>query len=153
MFLSKKFLAYPKKDLMLKVLKAGLYTSIQDLGRKNYLKYGVPISGVMDQYAATKANLLLNNKQNCAVIECTQNGPDLLFKQPTQIAISGADMSAKINKLAITLNSSINIKAGDILNFGKLIYGYRTYIAVLPLIKNIFLIKLLRFTRVQNLNF
>jgi len=115
---------------MLKVLKAGLYTSIQDLGRCGFMKYGVPISGAMDQYAATKANLLLNNKPNFAVIECTQIGPKLLFNQATQIAICGANITANINQHKVSLNSLINIEVGDILNFGALIYGYRTYIAV-----------------------
>jgi len=115
---------------MLKVLKPGLYTSIQDAGRRYYLKYGVPVSGAMDHYAATKANLLLNNKPDCAVIECTQSGPELLFTQPTQIAICGADMSVKINDVKTPLNVCLNIKAGDKLSFGKLTYGYRTYIAV-----------------------
>jgi len=115
---------------MLKVLQPGIFTSIQDLGRFGYMKYGVPVSGVMDRFSATKANLLLNNHPNCSIIECTQSGPKLLFKKPTKIAIYGADMSATINDVPATLNTTITIKAGDILKFGKLTYGYRTYVAV-----------------------
>jgi len=115
---------------MLKVLKLGLYTSIQDLGRWGFMKYGVPVSGAMDQLSAVKANLLLNNNNNCALIECTQQGPKLLFTKTTQIAICGADMSAQINAIDAPLNTLLNIKANDILHFRKLKYGYRTYIAV-----------------------
>lgn len=115
---------------LLKVLKQGLYTTIQDLGRPGYREYGVPVSGAMDQNAAKKANLLLNNNPNDSVIECTQNGPKLLFTLPTQIAICGADIFARLNNEPIKLNSSIIIKQGDLLSFGKLLYGFRAYIAV-----------------------
>ncbi len=115
---------------MLKVVQTGLYTSVQDLGRLGYRKYGVPLSGVMDAYAARQANLLLNNAENCAVLECTQTGPTLLFTQPSQIAICGADMNARLNKGAVALNKTLRIQANDVLSFGKLEYGMRCYIAI-----------------------
>jgi len=115
---------------MLKVLQTGLYTSIQDLGRTGYRKYGVPVSGVMDAYSANQANLVLNNSLDCAVLECTQNGPKLLFTQATQIAICGADMKPQINEKRVDLNKPLAIQANDVLHFGKLQYGARIYIAV-----------------------
>lgn len=115
---------------MLKVLQTGLYTSIQDLGRTGYRKYGVPVSGVMDDYSANRANLILNNSLDCALLECTQSGPKLLFTQATQIAICGADMKAQINEKRVDLNKPLSIQANDVLHFGKLEYGTRTYIAI-----------------------
>jgi len=115
---------------MLKVLQTGLYTSIQDLGRRGYRKYGVPLSGVMDMHAANQANLLLNNKASCAVLECTQTGPTLLFTLSTQIALCGAQMNAQLNKQPVALNKILSVKANDILSFGKLKLGMRCYIAV-----------------------
>lgn len=115
---------------MLKVLETGLFTSIQDLGRKSYRKYGVPISGAMDAYVAKQANLLLNNTADCAVLECTQTGPTLLFTKATQIAICGAQMNAQLNEQSATLNKPISINARNILSFGKLQYGARCYIAI-----------------------
>lgn len=115
---------------MLKVLRTGLYSSIQDRGRTGYRKYGVPLSGVMDTYSASRANLLLNNTPNCAVIECTQNGPKLLFTKTTQIAVCGADMQVQLSGKSVDLNQPVVVKANDVLQFGKLQYGLRTYIAV-----------------------
>ncbi|MBT8273638.1 MAG: hypothetical protein KJO77_07525, partial [Bacteroidia bacterium] len=52
---------------MIKVLKTGLYSSIQDLGRPGFQIYGVPVSGVMDAYSAKMANILLGNNATDAV--------------------------------------------------------------------------------------
>ena len=61
------------------VKKAGFYTTVQDLGRLNAAQYGVPRSGVMDSFSAKKANLLLNNPADAAVLEITMTGPTLLL--------------------------------------------------------------------------
>ncbi|NMH88803.1 5-oxoprolinase subunit C family protein [Flavivirga algicola] len=116
---------------MVKVLKTGLYSTIQDLGRYGYQDYGVPYSGVMDIYSASMANILLGNDKHAAVIEMTMTGPALEFSCDTSICISGADMSPKLNGLPIKLNKQIPIKRGDLVSFGKLISGFRAYLAVL----------------------
>ena len=116
---------------MIRVLKSGFYTSVQDLGRMYFQEYGVPYSGVMDQYAARVANALLGNEENCAVMEITMTGPRLLFEHDTNICISGADMSPMLNNKFIKTNRSISIAAGDVLSFGGLKYGFRCYLAVL----------------------
>jgi biotin-dependent carboxylase-like uncharacterized protein len=116
---------------MIKVLKPGFYSSIQDLGRFGYQEFGVPYSGVMDKRAATLANALLGNNENDAVLEMTMTGAALQFRVDTCIAISGADMSAKLNDNAIQVNSMIFVKSNDVLSFGKLKHGFRCYLAVL----------------------
>ncbi|ULC58473.1 biotin-dependent carboxyltransferase family protein [Flaviramulus sp. BrNp1-15] len=115
---------------MIKVLKPGFYSTIQDFGRSGFQEFGVPYSGVMDKKAAALANALLGNNENDAVLEITMMGPTLQFKSQTYIAISGADMSAKINNQAIQLNKIISVKPDDVLSFGKLITGFRSYLAV-----------------------
>jgi len=115
---------------MLKVRKAGFFTSIQDGGRFGYRQMGVPISGVMDSYSASIANSLLENPESAAVMELTMTGPSLEFEQPTFIAISGADISPKLNEQLIRINQVHEVAKGDILSFGKLLYGFRAYLAV-----------------------
>lgn len=56
---------------MLKVLRAGFFTSIQDQGRFGFRHMGVPVSGVMDAYSASIANSLLENDESAAVMELT----------------------------------------------------------------------------------
>lgn len=115
---------------MVKVIKPGFYTTIQDLGRFGYQDYGVPVSGVMDQYSAQFANALLNNNEHDAVLEITMTGPTLVFQCHTLICISGADLSSKLNDLSIKVNTVIAVKPNDMLSFGKLNYGFRSYLAV-----------------------
>lgn len=115
---------------MITVLKSGILTTIQDLGRHGYRQFGVPLSGVMDIFSAEMANGLLNNESNDAVLEITMVGPKLQFNTDTQVAICGADVSPRLNAQAITNNRVYSITSGDILDFGKLKTGLRSYLAV-----------------------
>jgi biotin-dependent carboxylase-like uncharacterized protein len=115
---------------MLKVLKAGFYTSVQDSGRFYYRNKGVPVSGVMDEMSVFKVNSLLENEVSSAVLEITMTGPTLVFEEETYMALGGAKMSATLNNLPIQNYKVYQIKAGDILSFGKLEKGYRSYLGV-----------------------
>jgi len=121
---------------MISVLKSGFYTTIQDLGRFGCQDYGVPVSGVMDEYSAQFANAILNNDKNDAVLEVTMNGPTLQFDNHTMICISGADLSPTLNGKAIKLNTIITIEPNDVISFGKLNSGFRSYLAVKDGFKN-----------------
>lgn len=115
---------------MLKVLKAGFFTSIQDLGRFNHRKKGVPVSGCMDQQSVYKANALLENDANCAVLEFTMTGPSLLFEKDTFIVLSGAIISVTLNNEPVQNYKVYHVHKGDILSYGKLKKGFRTYLAI-----------------------
>ncbi len=114
---------------MIKVIDPGFYTSIQDLGRFGAQNFGVPISGCMDQCSADIANKIIGNNSLEALIELTMTGCCLKFENNTTIAITGSDMSPKLNGLSIDMFSVIEVKYGDILSFGRIKYGFRTYIA------------------------
>ena len=115
---------------MLKVLKSGFYTTLQDSGRFGFREYGGPISGAMDSYSNRFANTLLGNCPDAAVLEITMTGPQLQFLKPTYIAISGAEMYAALNDKAIKRNSVVSVNKSDILSFGRTELGFRTYLAV-----------------------
>ncbi|MDN3664104.1 biotin-dependent carboxyltransferase family protein [Algibacter miyuki] len=116
---------------MILVLKTGFYSSIQDFGRLGFQEFGVPYSGVMDRKAVRLANALLGNSENEAVIEMTMIGGTFQFTKSTCIAISGADMTPKLNNNRIRNYDFIAIKPGDVLSFGKAQAGFRCYLAVL----------------------
>ena len=115
---------------MLKVLKTGFFTTIQDLGRFGYRDKGVPISGAMDRFAVEKGNQLLENPTNAAVMEITMTGPTLQFEVPTYICLSGADISPSLNKQRIENYKVVKVSKGDTLSFGKLNSGFRCYLAI-----------------------
>jgi biotin-dependent carboxylase-like uncharacterized protein len=115
---------------MIEVLQSGLYSTIQDLGRFGYRNQGVPVGGVMDIISANMANLLLDNQLSDAVLEISLMGPKLLFNMNTLIAITGGYRSPKINGKTINNGKLIAIKKGDVLSFGNLLDGARSYVAV-----------------------
>lgn len=110
--------------------KAGLQTLIQDRGRIGYQSYGVPVSGVLDKKAASIANQLVGNPIENPVIEITLLGPTIEIEGDCQIAITGANLSPKINQQIIPLYTTINAKNGDKLSFGAIKSGCRAYLAI-----------------------
>jgi biotin-dependent carboxylase-like uncharacterized protein len=112
------------------ILSEGLHTSIQDLGRKGYRSYGVPISGAMDKYSAILANKLLNNDEKLPVMEMTLMGPKILFEDHSLIVITGADMSPELNGEPMKMNFVYEVKTSDVLSFGTLKTGARSYLGV-----------------------
>ncbi|WP_299335690.1 biotin-dependent carboxyltransferase family protein [uncultured Psychroserpens sp.] len=116
---------------MVEVLKTGFCDTIQDLGRIGYQAYGVPFSGAMDFYSASLANRILGNDNNAAVIESVMFGPKLRFSIATEICITGAYMNPMLNSEVVKHNVPISVEKGDVLQFGKLEYGFRVYVAVL----------------------
>ncbi|MGQ0517300.1 KipI antagonist, partial [Bacillus sp. D-CC] len=65
------------------VLHAGMFTTVQDLGRSHYQQYGVPVGGAMDQSALRMISMLVGNEENEAALEMTIMGPKLLIKKTT----------------------------------------------------------------------
>ncbi|WP_178988183.1 5-oxoprolinase subunit C family protein [Winogradskyella schleiferi] len=115
---------------MIKVLNSGFYATIQDQGRLGHRSYGVPDSGAMDSYSSEFANKLLGNNKEAAVLEMTMTGAELQFLKPTTIAITGAHMNPTLNGKTIEMFESILVEPNDVLSFGKLSNGFRTYVAV-----------------------
>jgi len=114
----------------IEVLQPGLFSTIQDLGRFGFQKFGVPHSGVMDRYAMRICNMILGNQEETSVLEITMQGPQLKFNAPTAICISGADLSPQLNENPIEQNSLIKIAKGDILKFGARKSGFRSYLGI-----------------------
>ena len=115
---------------MIKVIKEGLFSTIQDSGRFGYKNIGIPVSGSMDQASAKLANLLLGNDERSAVLEMTLLGPTLEFMNDTYISITGADMNPVLNKQKILLNKTLLINKGDILCLSHSTNGMRSYLGV-----------------------
>ena len=116
---------------MVKVLKPGFYSTIQDNGRFGYQEYGVPISGAMDRRAFNLANILLGNNKDLPAIEMTMMGGKLEFDCTSLICITGANMEPSVNGVSVMNNRVVTVKKGDVLSFGKLQSGFRCYLAVL----------------------
>lgn len=116
--------------MSMKILRPGLLTSLQDLGRFGYQKYGVIASGGMDPFALRLANLLVGNEENEAVLEITLMGPTLLVEQDMLLALTGGDTPARIGDAWLPLWRPVFVKKGSVITFGGSRSGCRTYMAV-----------------------
>ncbi len=114
------------------VLKAGTQTTVQDYpGRIGLWDVGVPPSGPMDNLAFQLANKLVGNSDNAAGLEITLTGPTLQFRNDAIIALTGAQMAATLDGKSINFWQAITVKAGSILELGKLSdAGMRSYLAI-----------------------
>ncbi|WNF35330.1 biotin-dependent carboxyltransferase family protein [Bacillaceae bacterium IKA-2] len=119
------------KKAIFEVVKPGLLTTVQDIGRYGYQQYGIVVSGAMDQFAHRLGNLLVGNEPTSATLEVTMMGPKLQVLEDTVIAITGANLSVTIDNQPIEPWKSLFVKKGEILSFGKPEQGVRAYIAVM----------------------
>lgn len=112
------------------VIHPGLLTTVQDLGRYGYQKYGIIVSGAMDAYSLRLANLLVGNKEGEAGLEITLMGPSLEIEKGTLLAITGGDLSPTINGEPIPMWRPVYLHKKSVLKFGACKSGCRSYLAV-----------------------
>ena len=112
------------------VKRAGLSDTIQDSGRMGFLKYAVPRSGFMDAQSAKKANSILGNDPNDAVLEMSIQGGIYRFDSPTSICVSGAKMNFTLNGKHQESNSLIPVQPDDEIEFSQVSEGVYSYLAV-----------------------
>ncbi|WP_088007299.1 biotin-dependent carboxyltransferase family protein [Indiicoccus explosivorum] len=115
---------------MLTVRKGGPQTTVQDLGRTGYQRYGVIVSGAMDTYALRMANLLVGNNENEGGLEITLGGFSARFGQDGLVAVCGGEMSADLDGRPVKLWRPLFVPAGAVLSFGAPKTGCRAYVAV-----------------------
>ncbi|GLK83868.1 5-oxoprolinase subunit C family protein [Ancylobacter defluvii] len=112
------------------VVKPGLATTVQDLGRPGYYHLGLPLSGAMDRFALIAANRLVGNPDGAAGLEAVFLGPELRFSADALVAITGAELPPKLDGVEQPLWTAFKVAAGQVLSFAFLKGGARAYIAI-----------------------
>ena len=113
------------------IIRAGINSTFQDLGRSNLHHVGIPLSGAMDNRSYLLANTLAGNNYNYPVIEFAYQGPHLrYYGDKLNIAITG-DVTFKIKKNDETIDGECyqsfileNNNELDIISTNKSVYGY-----------------------------
>lgn len=116
--------------MKLTILSPGPLTTVQDSGRFGALGKGFSPGGAMDMDAMTVANLLVGNAPGVGVLEMTMLGITARFDCETVIALTGADMSTRLNDRPIARYASVAVHPGDVLTMGAASRGMRAYLAV-----------------------
>ena len=115
---------------VIEVQDGGLLTTVQDLGRYGYQRYGVPVAGALDQFALRIANVLVGNREGDAGLEITVMGPRLRFLADTVISIAGADLNPRLDDEPVPMWRAVVMPQGATLSFGGIRDGVRAYLAV-----------------------
>lgn len=115
---------------MIRILKPGLLTSVQDLGRAGFQQYGIVVGGALDTFAARVANAIIGNHENDAVLEMAQTGPELQFTEDTLVAWTGGDFEAAIGQEPLPRDRAVRVAAGETIRFGVARTGLRAWLAV-----------------------
>jgi len=113
----------------IEVLSPGLQTTIQDLGRFGYGRYGVPPSGALDSFALRIANRLVDNPEDQACLETTLMGLRLKALNDVCLAVCGANLQPQVNKRPLEMWRAYVLKKDQILSFAGPESGCRAYVA------------------------
>lgn len=115
---------------VMRVMEPGLLTTVQDLGRKGFRRFGMPVSGAVDSNSLQAANLLVGNAVGEPALELTMSGPEVEFCSSLVIGVTGADMDPRINGRPMPMWQACAVYPGDRLRFGWAKNGCRAYLAV-----------------------
>ncbi|PTE72588.1 biotin-dependent carboxyltransferase family protein [Staphylococcus devriesei] len=112
--------------MSIKIIKPGLFTTVQDKGRFGYQHLGFSSAGAMDRYSYEVGQALINNQGPS--LEYTIIGPTLQFNENNTVVLTGGQFNAKLNKRKVPQNTVIFVSQGDQLEIGNAIEGARGYI-------------------------
>jgi biotin-dependent carboxylase-like uncharacterized protein len=117
-------------DVAVSVIKPGMLTTVQDLGRWGFQAQGVPVAGPMDPVSHRLANALVGNDRDAALLEITLLGPELEFEDERLVAVAGADFDLALDGRPASSHAPFVVSAGSRLRFGARRRGARAYLAV-----------------------
>ena len=116
------------------VIRPGINSTFQDMGRNNLYHIGIPFSGAMDNRNYILSNRLVGNNLECPVLEFAYQGPLLRYQgDKINIAITGdVNFTIKKNENLIygRCYESFILENGDeldILSTNKSVYGYLAF--------------------------
>ena len=112
------------------VLRPGILTTVQDLGRTGFARYGVAPSGALDGFALRVANLLAGNPEDAAALETAVVGLRLKALQDVVVAITGANLKPMRGGEPLAMWRSHRIRAGEVIAFSGSAGGMHSYVAV-----------------------
>ena len=111
------------------VIRSGLLTTVQDLGRWGHQHRGVPVAGAMDTTSHRLANRLVGNPELAATLEVTVTGPELVFDAPAVFAVAGAEFELSLDDVPVAMNQRCVAAAKQTVTFGTRLAGARAYLA------------------------
>lgn len=104
--------------------------SIQDGGRPNLRKFGVPLGGAVDRDSAVEARALVRRPYLGSLFEFAQATADIRFASAVTIAWAGAAANLRINEVTVPLGRACRVPAGARLQVSGPYEGRYGYLAI-----------------------
>jgi antagonist of KipI len=114
----------------IRIVRPGMLTTVQDLGRWGLQGSGVPVAGPMDSYSHRLANRLVGNDENAAALEVTLIGPELEADSEITCAVAGARFALFAGDAPVPVHQAFTLRRGERLRFGPRTAGARATLAV-----------------------
>jgi antagonist of KipI len=118
------------KDKALIVVQAGFLTTVQDLGRGGFRRFGISSGGALDVHALRVANLLVENEETAAGLEVTLGGLRVRFDGPRLVAWCGGSFHVTIGAASFSAGRVGLVQAGEELSFNQSQAGCRAWLAI-----------------------
>ncbi|MCL4424138.1 MAG: biotin-dependent carboxyltransferase family protein [Firmicutes bacterium] len=113
-----------------RIISAGGLSTVQDLGRYGYQRFGLSPAGAVDDFSLRVGNLLLGNDPGAAALEMTGLGPTAEFLEDTLFALTGGDLGPSLDGVDLPLWEVLFATRGSVLSFAGLRRGLRGYLSV-----------------------
>jgi biotin-dependent carboxylase-like uncharacterized protein len=114
----------------LTALDAGMFTTVQDLGRRGWAHFGVARSGAADRASLRLANRLVGNPEGDAGLEVLAGAAVFRVDGPAVVAVTGSRGAVAVNDHPQARNVALRLAPGDVLRLGVATHGLRSYLAV-----------------------
>jgi biotin-dependent carboxylase-like uncharacterized protein len=103
----------------LRIDRPGLSTTVQDLGRHGFQRYGVPTSGALDPLALRLANALVGNAPGVAALEILALGPTLVVEaESVRLALVGSEIGLAVDGTPVPAGRSVTASRGARISVG-----------------------------------
>ncbi|WP_322922897.1 biotin-dependent carboxyltransferase family protein [Paenibacillus campi] len=116
--------------MSIQIEKPGMLSTVQDMGRTGYARYGISTTGAMDTLAHMLANWLVGNDEAAATLEITWSGFAATVLEDSWIAITGGDLEPMLDELPLPMWRPVYVRKGSRIAFRQAINGCRAYIAI-----------------------
>jgi biotin-dependent carboxylase-like uncharacterized protein len=118
----------PQSMEICRIIKPGIFTTVQDLGRRGFYSQGIPDGGAFDFLAFRMGNLLLRNSPQAAGLEILLGGLCLEFLQDTWIAITGGNLRPEMDGNSVNMWQTVAVERGQRVSFPGRSEGLRAYL-------------------------
>ena len=116
--------------MRIRIIKPGMFSTIQDEGRGNYLSQAVPVSGAMDTLASRVANMAVGNPKDAAVIEFTFADAGFITETDVIMSYSGDGAIFFAGDQEIKTDRAVCLPSGTEVRLRANPCGIRTYLAI-----------------------